>query len=133
MKKLFNSGKASMSTKAALAALAVGALSVGTAVANPMNASIQTTINGFLTTIKTALEAIYGGMLAVVTVIAVVICGWCFMVKMFSKNPRSIDEASQWMKRVCIAWLGFMLLSVFVKIGLDIVTDSGANTATPWS
>lgn len=126
--------KSSKATKASIAALAVGALSVGTLTTTAVYAgSVSATIQSLLNTIQSALESIYAGLLAIVTVLAVVICAWCFCVKMFSKNPRSIDEANQWMKRVAIAWLCFMLLSVFVKIGLDIVTDSGANTSTPWA
>ena len=126
--------KSSKATKASIAALAVGALSVGTLATTAVYAGrVSATIQSLLNTIQSALESIYAGLLAIVTVLAVVICAWCFCVKMFSKNPRSIDEANQWMKRVAIAWLCFMLLSVFVKIGLDIVTDSEANTSTPWA
>lgn len=123
----------SKKAKMAIASIAVGTLSIGSIVSTAVYASsVSATIQSLLNTIEAALEQIYTGLLAIVTILAVVICAWCFCVKMFSKNPRSIDEANQWMKRVAIAWLCFMLLSVFVKIGLDIVTDSGANTATPW-
>ena len=123
----------SKKAKMAIASIAVGTLSIGSIVSTAGYAgSVSATINSLLNTIQAALESIYTGLLAIVTILAVVICAWCFCVKMFSKNPRSIDEANQWMKRVAIAWLCFMLLSVLVKIGLDIVTDSGANTSTPW-
>ena len=124
----------SKKAKMAIASIAVGTLSIGSIVSTAGYAgSVSATINSLLNTIQAALESIYTGLLAIVTILAVVICAWCFCVKMFSKNPRSIDEANQWMKRVAIAWLCFMLLSVLVKIGLDIVTDSGANTSTPWA
>ena len=124
----------SKKTKMAIASIAVGILSIGSIASTAVYASsVSATIQSLLNTIQAALEQIYTGLLAIVTILAVVICAWCFCVKMFSKNPRSIDEANQWMKRVAIAWLGFMLLSVFVKIGLDIVTDSQANTTTPWA
>ena len=124
----------SKKAKMAIASIAVGTLSIGSIVSTAVYAgSVSATINSLLNTIQAALESIYTGLLAIVTILAVVICAWCFCVKMFSKNPRSIDEANQWMKRVAIAWLCFMLLSVLVKIGLDIVTDSGANTSTPWA
>lgn len=133
MKNIKNlwANKSSKVTKASVAALAVAALSVGTVAAAPLHAT--GTITTLMNKAKDILQDIYKGLLGIVTVLAVVICAWCFCVKMFSKNPRSIDEANQWMKRVAIAWLCFMLLSIFVKVGLDIVTSSGANTDTPWS
>lgn len=133
MKNIKNlwANKSSKATKASIAALAVAALSVGAVATAPLHAA--GTITTLMNKAKDILQTIYKGLLGIVTVLAVVICAWCFCVKMFSKNPRSIDEANQWMKRVAIAWLCFMLLSIFVKIGLDIVTSSGANTDTPWS
>lgn len=134
MKNIKNlwANKSSKATKASVAALAVAALSVGTVSAAPLYASGVKTISSLMDKAKDILQQIYKGLLGIVTVLAVVICAWCFCVKMFSKNPRSIDEANQWMKRVAIAWLCFMLLSVFVAIGLDIVTSSNANTDAPW-
>lgn len=150
-KKIFKKGdKPSSIAKAAIATLAVGALSVGTLLphaflaAQPVTGpdtggstggaggNITKTIDSLFNTAKEGLKSIYKGLLAIVTILAVVICAWCFCVKMFSKNPRSIDEATQWIKRVCIAWLCFMLLSVFVAIGVDIVGGAGASTTNPW-
>lgn len=131
MKNLF-SNKSSKKTKIAIAALSVCALALAVVLSTQFMA-IDATIQSLMNSIKTGLQSIYAGFLGIVTVLAVVIVAWCFIVKMYSKNPRSIDEATQWMKRVCIAWLCFMLISVFIKIGLDLVTTSGANTATPWA
>ena len=136
MKNIKNlwANKSSKVTKASVAALAVAALSIGTVAAAPLHATGGVkTITALMGKAKDILQEIYKGLLGIVTVLAVVICAWCFCVKMFSKNPRSIDEANQWMKRVAIAWLCFMLLSVFVAVGLDIVTSSGAKTDAPWS
>lgn len=135
--KKFWANKSSKATKAAIASLAVGALSIGTVATNAMLASqpksgITTTIDTLFGVASEGLQSIYGGLLGVVTILAIAICAWCFCVKMFSKNPRSIDEANQWIKRVAIAWLCFMLLSVFVAIGVDIVKSSGASTSEPW-
>lgn len=131
MKNLF-SNKSSKKTKIAIAALSVCALALAVVLSTQFMA-IDATIQSLMNSIKTGLQSIYTGFLGIVTVLAVVIVAWCFIVKMYSKNPRSIDEATQWMKRVCIAWLCFMLISVFIKIGLDLVTTSGANTAAPWT
>jgi len=55
---------------------------------------------------------------------------------MFSKNPRSIEEASQWIKRVAIAWACFMLLGLFVSVGKNITDDmkgNGVSNDSPWN
>lgn len=136
MKALKNlwANKMSKKTKAFISTLAVGILSVGAVASTTYSATgIVNTINSLMETVKDGLKAVYAGFLGIVTVLAVVLVGWCFLVKMFSKNPRSVDEANQWMKRIAIAWLCFMLISVFIAIGGDIVNNSGANTTTPWS
>lgn len=93
-------------------------------------------INSLFSTAKGFLTTIYNGLNGIVSLLAVVICAWCFCIKMFSKNPRSIEEATQWMKRVIIAWLCFQLLGLFVNIGNSVVNDmknsSGVNAANPW-
>ena len=132
MKTLKNvwANKSSKTTKAALATLAVGALSVGTVVANPFMAI--KTIQTLMSKAAEIFKELYAGLLVIVSVLAVTIIAWCFLVKMFSKNPRSVEEANQWMKRVAISWLCFMLINILIKVGLDIVDSTGANTATPW-
>lgn len=90
-------------------------------------------VGDLLSTVKNVLVEVYAGLLGIVTVLAVVICAWCFIVKMFSKNQRSIEEANQWIKRVCIAWLCFMLLSVIVGFGIGVIGTANANTSTPWA
>lgn len=130
--KKFWANVSSNAKKNILCAAIVGALTAGELGGAVAFHALGPTINNLMGEAKTSLVAVYNGLLGIVTVLAVVICGWCFMVKMFSKNPRSIDEATQWIKRVAIAWLCFMLLSVFVNIGADLVSQSGANTSNPW-
>lgn len=86
-------------------------------------------------TAKGFLQEIYAGLAGIVTILAVVIVGWCFCVKMFSKNPRSIEEASQWIKRVAIAWACFMLLGLFVSLGKNITSNMSGNADVnnPWN
>lgn len=127
--------KPSKTTKIVIASVAVCALMMAVVLSNGFMAAgtAVSTINSLMTKVGDAFKAIYGGLLAIVSVLAAVIMGWCFILKMISKNPRSIDEANQWMKRTAIAWLCFMLISTFFRVGIDIVTDSGANTTTPWA
>jgi len=133
--KKFWANKSSKSTKIIIASIAVLALVMAVVLSNGFMATsaATNTINTLMGKFSGALEAIYSGLLIIVSVLACVIMAWCFITKMYSKNPRAIDEANQWMKRTAIAWLCFMLISVFIKVGLDIVKDTGANTTTPWA
>ena len=125
--------KSSRTTKIVVTVAAVLALVMAIVISNMFMASTAvTTINNLMNKFNDALAAIYSGLLAIVSILAAVVLAICFITKMYSKNPRSVDEANQWMKRVAFAWLGFMLISVFFKVGIDIVKDSGANTAKPW-
>jgi NADH:ubiquinone oxidoreductase subunit 5 (subunit L)/multisubunit Na+/H+ antiporter MnhA subunit len=133
MKNLW-ANKSSKNTKIAIALLAVVAVFVGFVIANPVLASAATaTLSNIQSTLIDTLSSVYTIFLGIVTVIAVVIVAWCFLVKMFSKNPRSIEEANQWMKRVMICWICFMLINLIVSFGMDIVGSSNANTAKPWT
>lgn len=130
MKKLMEN-KSSKATKVMIAAVAVVALAFVMVISNSFFAS--GTIQVLITKVGDIFKDIYAGLLGVVSIIAAAIIAWCFVVKMLSKNPRSIDEATQWMKRVAICWLCFMLISIAFRVGLDIVSETQANTATPWA
>lgn len=136
MKKLLQY-KSSKKAKIAIASLAVFALVMAVVLSNGFMATgagnISTTINKFSNSFVSVLTTIYNGLMAIVSVLACVIIGYCFITKMYSKNPRAIDEANQWMKRTAIAWLCFMLINVFIHIGIDIVQDMSANTIEPWT
>lgn len=130
--KNFWANKSSKATKIAIASVAVFALAAVMLLGTNVMA-MDATINTIMTTIKNAFVSIYAGLLGIVSVLAAVIVGWCFIVRMYSKNPRSVDEATQWMKRVAISWLCFMMISVAFKVGIDIFSNAGANTTTPWA
>lgn len=130
MKNLW-ANKSSKTTKIIIATVAVAAVAIALVVSNSFMATA--TINTLITKAGEIFKQIYTGLLGIVSIIAAAIIAWCFVVKMISKNPRSVDEANQWMKRVAIAWMCFMLISVAFKIGIDIATESNANTTTPWA
>lgn len=89
-------------------------------------------LNNIATTIKGTFEDIYSAVMLVSTVIAISLIAVCLVLRMVSKNPRTAEEATAWIKRIAITWLLLMLLSVFLNYGLNLVTNSGANTTTPW-
>jgi len=135
MKKLKNLwANTSKKTKTTIVTAGALALVLGLVCFNSFFASGA--IGQLFDTAKSFLEDIYEGLAGIITLLAVVIVGWCFCVKMFSKNPRSIEEASQWIKRVAIAWACFMLLGLFVSVGKNITDDmkgNGVSNDSPWN
>jgi len=69
------------------------------------------------------------GVLRQVRIISSIVAGLfltiAFLLKMFSKNQRTVDEANTWIKRILIAWacinaIGFLLTFVQEIIGPDV-------------
>jgi putative copper export protein len=84
-------------------------------------------------TFRNTFSEIYSVLMSVVTIIAVVLVAICLLLRMVSKNPRTAEEATSWIKRIIITWLCLMLLSLFLQYGLSIVDNSGADTVDPWN
>jgi len=60
------------------------------------------------------MKDIYGKLLGISTIIAVVAATVALLVRMISRNQRAVDEASTWLKRIVITWiilntLGFII------------------------
>lgn len=139
MKKLNGEGgavamKNSNSVKifwACLAAFIVVALVM---VLNPFHASALDSLFGQIETLATE---IYGKLIAIAGILVGVVTVWCLIVRIINKNPRTIDEATQWMKR---AWIALFIILV-VGVGFQLVkqfsdeTNKGAgvtDTSKPW-
>lgn len=89
-------------------------------------------ISDIADSVKSLFSDIYGAVITVATVIAIALISVCLVLRMISKNPRTAEEATSWIKRIAITWLCLMLLSLFLNYGLEIVTNTGANTENPW-
>ena len=89
-------------------------------------------LNNIANTFKNTFSEIYSAVMIVASVIAVSLIAVCLLLRMISKNPRTAEEATSWIKRIAITWLCLMLLNLFFKYGLTIISGSGANTTTPW-
>ena len=70
------------------------------------------------------LKDIYGKLLGISTIVAVVATAVALLVRMISRNQRAVDEATSWIKRILITWiilntLGFIIayLQGFVSGG----------------
>lgn len=92
----------------------------------------QTALTNIANSIQQTFAEIYSAVIMVSSVIAIALIAVCLILRMISKNPRTAEEATSWIKRIAITWLCLMMLSVFLQYGLQLVTNSGANTSTPW-
>jgi len=103
-------------------------------VSGTVTATVVTTqtfgISNMADKVKTILKQVYNEVDGMITLVACVIVGGIYLVKMFMKNPRSIDEMGVWQRRVIMSWLMFKCLGYFVSIGNDLTQDS---SKTPWT
>lgn len=104
---------ASGAVKAYYAGLAaVGAMAVS---ASPLFA-----LNNIFTKVSSSLKNIYDQVFTISTVVAVTFVAICLIIRMVSKNQRSVEEATSWAKRIVITWLILNLLSYFVAYGKEL-------------
>ena len=136
MKTLKNlwANKSSKSVKAALAALTLVGLGAGASALTLMNASnITSQISSLFTTLTNAVKAVYNGLKGIILIVGCAVIVYCLVLRMISKNPRSVDEATQWIKRVLITMVIFFVLGWIVDLIASIGTTVNSNTATPWT
>lgn len=74
---------------------------------------------------NTAMQGVLRQVRLISSVIAALFLTLAFMLKMFSKNQRTVDEANTWIKRIAIAWacinaVGFILTFIQEVIGPDV-------------
>ena len=69
------------------------------------------------------LEGIYTKILGISTIVAVVAAAIALVIRMVSKNQRSVDEATQWLKRIVITWIVLNSLGFIVAYIAPLVKD----------
>jgi len=74
---------------------------------------------------NTAMQGILRQIRTISSIIAALFLTIAFLLKMFSKNQRTVDEANTWIKRIAIAWacinaVGFLLTFIQEIIGPDV-------------
>lgn len=99
----------------ASAVLAAGATAVSTAfAANP----------DMWDKLRTMFGGVYDKIVGISTIVAVVMAAIALIIRMVSKNQRTVDEATQWLKRIVITWI--ILNSIaFIIPYLTELTDGG--------
>lgn len=105
----------------------MASLAVLPAILSPVLASSG--MDAFFSTLGDKMKAIYNSMKGYVHVFAAVLIAIALVVRLFSKNPRSIEEANAWIKNIILTWLAFNMISIIVSFMGDFKTKDFQN---PW-
>ena len=54
---------------------------------------------------STILQDIYGQVVAISTIVAVTVGAIALLIRMISRNQRTVDEATNWLKRIIVTWI----------------------------
>lgn len=106
----------------------VGTMSMAFAEEQDIGGAVDSISGAF----KDMFSSIYGGILTVASVAAAAIIAICLLIRMFSKNPKSAESATEWMKRVIISYAILLMMGLIFIIIRAVAKSSGANTSTPW-
>lgn len=108
---------------------AVKAYYAGLAAAGAMAMSVSPlfALDNIFNKVSSSLKNVYNKIFTVSTVVAVTFVSICLIIRMVSKNQRSVEEATSWAKRIVITWLILNLLSYFVAYGKEL-TSGGKVT-----
>ena len=74
---------------------------------------------------NTAMQGVLRQIRTISSIIAGLFLTIAFLMKMLSKNQRTVDEANTWIKRIAIAWacinsVGFILTFIQEVVGPDV-------------
>ena len=74
---------------------------------------------------NTAMQGVLRQVRLISSIVAALFLTLAFLMKMLSKNQRTVDEANTWIKRIAIAWacinaVGFILTFIQEIIGPDV-------------
>lgn len=88
-------------------------------------------LKAIFTKVGDAFKDIYNQIVLISTSLAVCMLAICLLIRMFSKNQRSVEEATQWAKRICISWLLLNSLMFLFNYGSDLVKQGGFGNQAP--
>lgn len=71
------------------------------------------------------MQDIYGQLVAISTIVAVTMAAVALLVRMISRNQRSVDEATSWLKRIVVTWIIINSLGFIVAYLQPLI--SGGN------
>lgn len=71
---------------------------------------------------STIMKDVYGKLVGISTLVAVVAATIALLVRMISRNQRAVDEATSWLKRIIITWIVLNSLGFIVAYLKPLVT-----------
>ena len=78
---------------------------------------------------STIMKDFYGQLVTISTIVAVTAAAIALLVRMVSRNQRSVDEATSWLKRIVITWIVLNSLG-FIVTYLQPLIAGGNYTGT---
>ena len=82
-----------------------------------------------ISNVKTALATLYNALFGVTTAVAAVLLLAALIVRMLSNNPRSIETATSWAKRILITYAAINLIGY----GFSFVNSIVGTGNSSWS
>lgn len=76
---------------------------------------------------STIMKDIYGELVGISTIVGVTAAAVALLVRMISRNQRSVDEATSWLKRIVVTWLVLNTLG-FAVAYLQPLIEGGMYT-----
>lgn len=73
----------------------------------------------------TIMKDFYGKLIGISTIIAVTMAAVALIVRMVSRNQRTVDEATSWIKRIVITWIVLNSIGLIVAYIQPLI--SGGN------
>ena len=77
------------------------------------------------------MKDIYGELVAISTIVAVTVAAIALLVRMISRNhppnPRAVDEATSWLKRIVITWIVLNSLGFIVAYLQPLISGGNYN------
>ena len=81
------------------------------------------------TRFSTIMKDVYGQLVTISTIVAVTAAAIALLVRMISRNQRSVDEATSWLKRIVITWIVLNSLGFIVTYLQPLI--AGGNYTGP--
>lgn len=69
-----------------------------------------------------------GIMTAVLNPICSVVIGFCLLILIFDKNPKSADASLQWIKRIVLCFVCFNCIGLFLSYGTSLMVGIGGQS-----
>ena len=73
------------------------------------------------------MKDIYGQLVGISTIVAVTVASIALIVRMVSRNQRSVDEATAWLKRIVATWIILNSLGFVVAYLQPLIAGGNYN------